>query len=124
MSAAETFEIKQGDTEPAIEATITDQALATDELPDGPPISLAGCTVEFRFRNQRRGSQLRTGAATIVGDPADGVVSYAWQPGDTDVAGAYSGEFVATRTVDGGERTFPSGNATVGWTVRPRLASD
>ncbi len=119
----ETFEIKQGDREPIILATITDQAQATDDLPDGPPISLAGCTVEFWFRNERKGSQLLGGAA-VVEDEAGGEASYAWAVGDTDVPGSYVGEFIATRTADGKERTFPSGNATVRFTIRPRLASD
>lgn len=122
--SVDTFEIKQGDREPAIRGTITDEATVTDELPDGEAIDLTGCTVEFRFRAERKGSQLRGGAASIVGDPTAGVVKYEWAAGDTDVAGTYKGEFIATRTADSHERTFPSGNATVAWTVRPRLASD
>ena len=123
MSAAETFEIKQGDLEPPIAAVITDEATISDDFPDGEPISLVGCTVEFRFRNERKGSQLLGGAATID-DAAGGEVSYAFVDGDTDVPGSYVGEFIATRTVDGYQRTFPSGNARVAWMVRPRLASD
>lgn len=117
------FDIKQGDGYPSMEAEIRDFAQATAEEPEGPVIDLTGHTVTFNFRPQRKGGQLRTGTAVIVNAPL-GLVRYDWAAGDTDIAGVWDGEFIATKTSDGKERTFPSGNATVVWTVRPRLASD
>lgn len=117
------FDIKQGDTEPSIEAEIRDGANPTDDEPEGPIINLTGYTVAFNFRPERKGGQLRTGSAVVV-DAVAGLVRYDFVSGDTDIAGVWDGEFVATRTANGKQRTFPSGNAVVVWTVRPRLASD
>jgi hypothetical protein len=52
--------------------------------------------------------QVDEGAADVVGDPTLGEVEYEWQPGDTDIAGNFLGEFDVLYT-NGKTETFPNG---------------
>lgn len=78
------FSIKQHDTWPPLQATLTDQ--------DGP-INLTNATA---VRLIMKGSTVTvTGGCTVV-DPVNGVVSYAWAVGDLAVADNYQVEFEIT----------------------------
>ena len=89
------FKIKQGDTDPPIEATLQT---------DGTAFDLSGLSVSFVV-GSTRAEPIVDASASIEGDGSNGEVSYQWQNGDTDVPGVYKSEFVVD---DGGdERTFP-----------------
>lgn len=75
------FEIKQGDTQPPLEADLQDG--------DGNPINLQGASVTLCL-----GRHLR--APVDIIDAAEGRVRYEWQPGDTDYPGEWNAEFVVT----------------------------
>lgn len=90
------FWLKTGDLKPSLTSTLVD---ATDT-----PVDLTGATVEFVMR-LIDGDVTITGAATVT-DPA-GQVLYEWQPGDTDVPGGYSSEFIVT-FVGGAQGSFPN----------------
>lgn len=79
------FELKRGDRLPGIEAAI-----------DAPPGSLLGATsYRFEFWPVSTPLRRRGGVATLV-DGADNILQYLWQPGDTDLAGDYQGEWKVT----------------------------
>lgn len=78
------FQIKKGDTSPAIEATVTDQ--------DGDPVDLTGATIYFRMQDISTHDTLFDKEASIV-DATEGMVEYNWQSGDTDTPGMYYAEF-------------------------------
>ena len=89
------FIIKRGDTSPALRYAL---------LPES--VSLVGATVRFQMR-------LR-GGATVIDRPAEvqslfqpAVVTHAWSPGETNIAGRYEAEFRVTYA-DGGIKTFPN----------------
>lgn len=78
------FYIKQGDTLPTLDATLT-QA-------NKQPISLAGVTqVLFKMRNSAGTTVINSPA--IITNASKGKVSYAWQASDTLLAGNYEAEF-------------------------------
>ncbi len=91
------MQIKRNDLEPALRATLKDA--------DGP-VNLTGLTVRFLMRDTD-GVLKASGVCTLV-DAANGVVSYAWQSGDTDTTGDFTAEFEVTVSV-GRTRTFPNG---------------
>lgn len=84
--ASQTVYIKKGDLYPQLSATL--------QTEDGTAIDLTGATVVFRMSNQF-GQNLVNTSATVV-TAASGKVRYDWASGDTDVAGKFQGEFVAT----------------------------
>lgn len=88
------FQIKRGDTSPGIK-----YALIPDDL------TLAGATVRFQMENSAR--QTVIDAAATIDQATPPIVSYAWQAGDTDMAGNYSAEFRVTYA-DGSIETFPN----------------
>jgi hypothetical protein len=91
------FTIKQGDTSPALVASLTTGS--------GQPVSLAGATVLFHIRGTRS-STAKTAPATVV-DAANGRVRYEWTADDTAVAGDFECEFEVTYS-DGSIETFPN----------------
>jgi hypothetical protein len=104
---AKDFKIKQGNTAPVLKAVLQ----RTDE--DGEvegPADLSGVdTITFTMRNKTSlVVQVNEAEADVVGDPTLGEVEYEWQPGDTDVAGNFLGEFDVTYT-NGKTETFPNG---------------
>lgn len=91
----EFFNIKRGDTSPAIR-----YALTTSDT------NLAGASVRFQM-------QTRTSKETVIDRPASivtsspPVVEYEWQPGDTDNAELHEAEF-RVEFSDGTVETFPN----------------
>lgn len=79
-----TFHIKQGDTAPALQATL--------RYADGTAINLTGATVRFLMRPHDDATVAVNGAATVI-TAADGLVEYRWAAGDTDDVGIYQAEF-------------------------------
>lgn len=71
----------QGDTAPAISATIT-------RTTDGTVVNLTGATVSFQMRkvDDRR---FTVNATASVGTPTEGTVSYDWAPNDLSTPGRY-----------------------------------
>ena len=91
------YTIKEGDQEPAIQATLQR---------DGQPYDLSNAQRVDIVIGTLRNPPVVDAQATIT-DPSGGVVEYAWQPGDTDEPGTYRAEWVVT-TDSGVEATFPS----------------
>jgi hypothetical protein len=71
----------QGDTAPAITATITHDS-------DGSPVNLTGGIVKFQMRKEDDRRFTVNAVATIV-SPTAGTVSYSWGPNDLAVVGTY-----------------------------------
>lgn len=92
------YSIKQGDRLPTIQAQLTDE--------DGTAINLTGCTLQFVVRSSETGLLLFKKSATID-TAATGMVSYAWDVGDTDSNGLFNGEFEVTFS-DGRKLTSPT----------------
>ncbi len=91
------FYITQGDTGPALIATLTDE--------DGTVVDLTGVVgTDIRFHMIDPSSsttKVDTNTNTSVVTPAtDGKVQYLWQAADTDTPGLFDGEI---------EVTFPGG---------------
>jgi hypothetical protein len=91
------FDIKRGDTSPALSRVLRDG--------NGAAINLVGATVVFSMWLRGAPATINKAAATV--GPANGQVVYAWQVGDTAQAGAYFGEFKVTYA-DGTIETFPN----------------
>jgi hypothetical protein len=107
------FVIKQNDTMPYLEATLSD---------DNGPVDLTGASVKLAMKPLARCGQtsaLKFKKAGVVVTPASGVVRYQWGAGDTDTAGNFQAEFEVT-FADGGVRTFPS-TGYIPVTVTPEL---
>ena len=79
------FTIKQGDTRPIIQATVT------------TPVVLTNATVRFLMRLRADKSSKVAAAAVVTGALT---MEYRWDAADTNTAGIYEAEF---------EVTFPSG---------------
>lgn len=108
------FEIKSGDTGPALIATLHDE--------NHEPVNLNGATVTMRMRSVNGGPLVIDSPATIVGSPLDGNVSYQWQAGDTDEVGNYEVEWDVLY-LSGQSQTFPTeGYTTV--TIIPSLVNE
>jgi len=103
------YTIKEGDLDPAIEATLQR---------DGSPYDLSTAQRVDIIIGALRDPPAVDAQATIT-DAANGVVEYAWQSGDTDEPGTYRTEWVVT-TSSGAEATFPDdGYKTV--TIQPEV---
>lgn len=90
--------IKTGATNPALTATLQDASGAVD---------LSTSTAKTVDLTLADGTSVRTAAAvSFVTDGTDGRVTYAWQEGDTDVAGELRCEFNITWG-DGTITVFP-----------------
>jgi hypothetical protein len=93
--------VKQGDTAPPVVRTLKDF--------DENPVNLTDADVVFNMRRIHGDQEpvIEAGVVDIDGDPTSGVVTYEWQPGDTDEAGGFYGEFEVTFD-DGSVETFPN----------------
>ncbi len=104
---AERFYLKQNDLRPDLKVRLLDE---TD------PVDLTNAT-GVRILMSSRKTGLKVNAAMTIADQTieatKGVVSYAWAPGDTDIAGDYQAEFQVTWPT-GKPQTFPArGHVTV-----------
>lgn len=93
-----TFFLKQNDTSPSIQATLTDAG--------GTAVNIAGSSVRFHMKNMTNGSIIVDRAATIV-NAATGAVRYDWLAADTQKAGMFLCEFEVTYA-DTSIETFPN----------------
>lgn len=91
------FYIGQNDTSPGITISLLDA--------DDTAVNLVGASVQLRMTTAS-GRGLVTEAMT-VDDEVGGVVSYAWQAGDTAVAGTHLAKIIVTY-LDGTIETFPN----------------
>lgn len=92
------FWIKEDDTSPVLEATLTDE--------NGNAVDLTGASVDFHMRRQLDDTLKVDGTASII-DAANGKVQYSWSSGDTDTTGKYDAEFEVTYS-SGDIETFPN----------------
>ena len=106
-----TFELKEGDTSPFLDATIQDE--------DGNAIDLTGASVQIRFKIADGHSNPTTAGASIR-DASTGKVRYEWQSGDTDAPGVYLAEWVVTTA--GGETFTAPGNGYMKFEITDNLA--
>ena len=91
------FRIKQNDTSPSLEATLSDANLV--------PVDLTSATVMLHVK-EVGGSVVIDEQMTIT-DAQGGVVQYDWQTGDTSQHGTYYVEFEVTYA-DASVETFPN----------------
>lgn len=99
---SETFNIKRGDTSPAL----------LWEL-DDPTINLDGATVVFNMKRARDGQLvIDRGAAEVVAAADRPTLRYNWQAGDTDAADLYEAEFEMT-FADSAVETTPNASNIV-----------
>lgn len=82
------FHIKQNDTNPAIEATLTDEDLVALDLNTATGI-------KFHMINPSTGV-VKVDAVAAIDDAPTGRVRYQWASGETDTPGTYNGEFQVT----------------------------
>ena len=94
---ATVFDIKRNDTSPSIAGTVKDA--------DGNAVDITGSSVRFHMLD-KDDVVVVDAAATIV-SAANGQVRYDWQAADTDVAGAFKGEFEVTYST-GYIESFPN----------------
>jgi hypothetical protein len=97
------FTIKQNDTSPSMQASLTDSSLN--------PIDLTGASVALHMKSTS--GVIKISSAMSITNASGGVVQYNWFTGDTDTVGTYYVEFQVTYS-DGSIETFPnSGNKAV-----------
>lgn len=80
----------QGNTKPDITAILH----AEDD--DTAVVDLTGATVKFQMRRQDDRRFTVNAAASIVGSPTLGAVSYSWAANDLAVAGTYESQWEIT----------------------------
>lgn len=91
------FRIKQNDTSPSLEATLSDANLV--------PVNLTSATVMLHMK--AIGGDVVLDEQMTVTDAVGGVVQYDWQAGDTATVGTYYVEFEVTYS-DASVETFPN----------------
>ena len=97
------FRIKQNDTSPSLEATLSDANLV--------PVNITAATVMLHMK--AIGGDVVLDEQMTITDAEGGVVQYDWQVGDTDTVGTYYVEFEVTYS-DASVETFPNnGNKVV-----------
>ena len=90
------FTIKQNDTSPSLQATLSDTSGAVD---------IVGATVRLHMKSV--GGDVVIDKAMTITDANNGVIQYDWEAGDTSTVGTYYVEFEVTYA-DGGIETFPN----------------
>lgn len=91
--------IKQGDTRPTLEATLTVNDTAVD---------LTDADVVLCLKHRTGGTELRLDMT--VTSAIDGEVEYAWVDGDTESAGYYDADIEVTFP-GGAKQSFPTDGA-------------
>lgn len=92
------FFIKQNDTSPVFQATLKN--------PSGVAENLTGAqSVVFKMSNSVQ--EIKINQAVTIDSAINGLVSYAWQTGDTDTSGTFFAEFEVIKN-DGKRETFPN----------------
>ena len=91
------FIIKQNDTSPSLEATLSDANLV--------PVNITAATVMLHMK--AIGGDVVLDQQMTITDAEGGVVQYDWQVGDTATVGTYYVEFEVTYS-DGSVETFPN----------------
>lgn len=91
------FRIKQNDTSPSLEATLSDANLV--------PVNLTSATVMLHMK--AIGGDVVLDEQMTVTDAVGGVVQYDWQAGDTATVGTYYVEFEVTYS-DASVEPFPN----------------
>ena len=91
------FRIKQNDTSPSLEATLSDANLV--------PVNIVAATVMLHMK--AIGGDVVLDEQMTITDVQNGVVQYDWQVGDTSTVGTYYVEFEVTYS-DGSIETFPN----------------
>ena len=91
------FRIKQNDTSPSLEATLSDANLV--------PVNITSATVMQHMK--AIGGDVVLDEQMTITDAEGGVVQYDWQVGDTATVGTYYVEFEVTYS-DGSVETFPN----------------
>lgn len=92
-----TFTVKQGDTLPALTATLVSA--------NGSKANLSNATILFRMSDLYTTNLIEASAEIL--DPANGKVAYYWADGETAEAGRFYAEFVVTYA-SGKQETFPN----------------
>jgi hypothetical protein len=99
-----TFTIKQGDTAPALRATL--------KRGDGAVVDLTAAEkVQFLLEDESENVLVDddlSGNVSLVNAP-QGVVQYSWKDGETDSTGQKNGEFIVVFE-SGKKETFPNRN--------------
>lgn len=94
--------LKSGDTKPTLRLKL---------IEDGEAFNLSGYSVQILVKRSDADSLLVDAEATVEAETR-GIVTYSWNSGETDTAGAYEVELVASDKTD--EITFPNrGTETV-----------
>jgi len=101
------FNIKQNDTSPSLQATLKDAQLV--------PVDITAATVKFHMKSID--GSIKVNETMTITDADGGVVQYDWQVGDTDTVGAYYVEFQVTYA-DASVETFPNNGSLVVSVVR------
>jgi len=101
------FRIKQNDTSPSLEATLSDANLV--------PVNLTAATVMLHMK--AIGGDVVLDEQMTITDAEGGVVQYDWQAGDTATVGTYYVEFEVTYA-DASIETFPNTGSLVVSVVR------
>lgn len=94
------FEIKRGDTAPAITDTLKDS--------EGNVVDLTSAASLKFIMSDADGNEKVNASASFV-SRSDGTVLYNWSAGDTDTVGGYRAEWQVTWS-DGTVQTFPAGS--------------
>ncbi len=80
------FRLSKGATLPAVVIQVLDQ---------GESVDLTGGTALFSMVDDSDVAKI-TGAAAVITDELNGIVSYSWATGDTDTEGKFFGQFQVT----------------------------
>ena len=112
---AATFYLTQHDVAVVMNATLKNA--------DGTAIDLTGATVTFHCGAEGNpDSAIVKAAASIVGSPVNGRVSYTWTAADTAEAGTYDAEFQLSYAAGTVIRTVPSRAGAFKVVIRPEVA--
>lgn len=96
---SQTFNIKQGDTEPSLEAILRDSQRQPRDLSNAD-------SVRFHMKNVSTQDTVVDASAAVINE-SEGRVVYDWSSGDTDQEGRHEAEFEVT--YNGGDvETFPN----------------